>query len=87
MSLSDLVATAHHAGVGIGSVDLVNLPVGPDDTLACVAFGLYLIDDHGTKLVALVRAADEQSGQAEVTLEVLCRDRDQARAMLDEIRG
>jgi cell division protease FtsH len=86
MSLSDLVATAHHAGVGIGSVDLVNLPVGPDDTLACVAFGLYLIDDHGTKLVALVRAADEQSGQAEVTLEVLCRDRDQARAMLDEIR-
>ena len=87
MSLSDLVATAHHAGVGIGSVDLVNLPVGPDDTLACVAFGLYLIDDHGTKLVALVRAADEQSGQAEVTLEVVCRDRDQARAMLDESGG
>jgi ATPase family associated with various cellular activities (AAA) len=86
MSLSDLVATAHHAGVGIGSVDLVNLPVGPEDTLACIAFGLYLIDDHGTKLVALVRAADEQSGQAEVTLEVLCRDRDPARAMLDEIR-
>src|SRR6185503_81574 len=49
-------------------------------------FGLYLIDDRGTKLVALVRAADEQSGQAEVTLEVLSRERDQARAMLDEIR-
>jgi cell division protease FtsH len=86
MSLSDLVATAHHAGVGIGSVDLVNLPIGPENTLACVAFGLYLIDDHGTKLVSLVRAADEQSGQAEVTLEILCSDRDRARAMLDEIR-
>jgi hypothetical protein len=86
MSLSDLVATAHHQGVGIGSVDLVNLPVGPEDTLACIAFGLYLIDDHGTKLVALVRAADEQSGQAEVTLEILCSDRELARAMLDEIR-
>ena len=87
MSLSDLVATAHHAGVGIGSVDLVNLPIGPDDTLACVAFGLYLIDDHGERMVGLVRAADEQSGQSDVTLELLCRDRDVARAMLDEIRA
>ncbi|MCI0634676.1 MAG: AAA family ATPase [Actinobacteria bacterium] len=86
MSLTDLVATAHQAGVGIGSVDLVNLPVSPDDTLACVAFGLYLIEDRGAKLAALVRAADEQSGQAEVTLEVLCDDREAARAMLAEIR-
>jgi len=87
MSLSDLVATGHHAGVGIGSVDLLNLPVSPDETLACVAFGLYLIEDHGNPLVALVRAADEQSGQTDVTLEILCRDRDLARAMLDEIRA
>jgi hypothetical protein len=86
MSLSDLVATSHHAGVGIGSVDLVNLPIGPEETLACVAFGLYLIEARETKLVALLRAADEQSGQEEVRLEVLCRDRDAALAMLAELR-
>lgn len=86
MSLSDLILTSHQAGVGIGSVDLVNLPVGPEETLACVAFGLYLIEDRGTKLVALLRAADEQSGQDEVRLEVLCRDRDAALAMLAELR-
>ena len=87
MSLSDLVASAQHAGVGFGSVDLQNLPVGPDDTLACVAFGLYLVEDRGRKLVALVRAADEQSGQNDVTIEILCHDREVARAMLDEVRA
>src|SRR5262245_52942698 len=86
MSLSDLVATAHHSGVGIGSVDLVNLPIGPDVTLACVAFGLFLIEDDGRKLAALVRAADEQSGHSEVSLEIVCEDRDHAGAMLAEIR-
>ena len=85
-SLADLVATAHQVGVGIGSVDLVNLPVSPDETLACVAFGIFLIEDRGTRLAVLVRSADEQSGQAEVSLEVLCRDREAARAMLGEIR-
>jgi cell division protease FtsH len=86
MSLPDLVATAHHAGVGIGSVALVNLPVGPDVTLACVAFGLYLIDDRGTRVAALVRAADEQSGHSDLTLEIVCADREHARTMLGELR-
>ena len=86
MSLSDLIATAHHAGVGIGSVDLVNLPIGPEVTLACVAFGLYLIEDGGTRMAALVRAADEQSGHSDVTLEIVCKDRERARAMLGELR-
>ena len=86
MSLSDLIATADHSGVGIGSVDLVNLPVGPDVTLACIAFGLYLIEDHGTRLAALVRAADEQSGHSDLTLEIVCEDREYARAMLGELR-
>jgi hypothetical protein len=87
MSLSDLVATGHYAGVRIGSVDLVNLAIGPDEALPCVAFGLYLIDDRGTKLVALVRAADEQSGRDQLTLDVLCRDREPAHRMLAEIGG
>jgi hypothetical protein len=65
MSLADLVAGAHHAGVGIGSVDFANLRVGPDETLACVAFGLYLIVDRGVRLVALVRVAGEDMGNPE----------------------
>ena len=87
MSLADLVATAHQAGVAIGSVDYLNLPTGPDDTLACVAFGLYLIEDHDTRLVALVRLGSEDMGQhGGLVVEVVCRDREAARAMLAEIR-
>jgi len=88
MSLADLVASAHQAGVGIGSVDFTNLPIGPDETLACVAFGLYLIEDSGTRLVVLVRVGNEDMGPsgAGVSVEVICADRDAARAMLEELR-
>lgn len=88
MSLADLVASAHHSGVAIGSVDYANLPIGPEDTLACVAFGVYLIEDHGTKLAALVRQGNEDMGpgNVDVTVEVVCRDREAARAMLAELR-
>lgn len=87
-SLADLVAFAHHAGVALGSVDYVNLPVSPDATLACVAFGLYLIEDRGVRLAALVRVGNEDMGPAGagVAVEVVCGDREAARAMLDEIR-
>jgi cell division protease FtsH len=86
MTLADLVATAHHAGVAIGSIDFVNLPISPDETLACVAFGLYLIEDRGSKLAALVRAGSEETGRPDVVVEVLCADRETARGMLHEVR-
>ncbi len=85
-SFSDLIQQSRWDVVGLGSVDFENLPVGPDRTLACVKFGLYLVDDGETKLVLLMRGIDERGGQQLGTLEVLGRDRDAARAMLDEIR-
>ncbi|HYG73082.1 MAG TPA: AAA family ATPase [Actinomycetota bacterium] len=86
MSLADLISANEHSGVMIGSVDYANLPTGPDDTKACVAFGLYLIDDRGTKLAALVRLGGEETGTPGVGVEIVCADRERARAMHDEIR-
>jgi hypothetical protein len=90
MSLADIVASAQLSGVGIGSVDFANLPISPDDTLACVAFGLYLVEDRGTKLAALVRVGGDDGGPMSqgpgVMVEVVCRDRDAARRFLDELR-
>lgn len=85
-SFSDLIQQSRWDVVGLGSVDFENLPIGPDETLACVKFGLYLIDDRGAKLVLLMRGVDEQSGQQTGTLEVLATDRESARALLEEIR-
>lgn len=85
-SFSDLIQQSRWDVVGLGSVDFENIPIGPDETLACVRFGLYLIDDQGARMVLLMRGADERGGQMMGTLEVLASNRESARAMLDEIR-
>jgi cell division protease FtsH len=86
MSLSDIVSSSEHAGVALGSVDYANVPISPDETLACVAFGVYLIEHAGVRLAALMRLGDERSGEPGVSIEVVCRERDVARAMLADIR-
>ena len=85
-SLSDLVQMANGMGIGIGSVDLVNLPVSPDKTLACVQFGLFLVRDHGVPLIVLMRGPTEFGPQQMVTLEVLSPAQDRASGLLAEVR-
>jgi cell division protease FtsH len=85
-SLSDLIQSGHHAGIQFGSVDLVNLPVGPDQTLACVRFGLFLIDDRGVPVVALLRGPDQFGHQQTLTLELISPDQERATALLAEVR-
>jgi cell division protease FtsH len=85
-SLADLVHGAHQFGVEIGSVDFANLPVSPDQTLPCVQFGLFLVDDQDARLVVLMRGPTEYGPQQAVTLEILSADREQARGFLAAIR-
>jgi hypothetical protein len=85
-TLSDIVQQSRWGGVGIGSVDLVNLPIGPDETKACIAFGIYLLDDRGIRMAMLMRGADERSGREGVALEILGADQEAARALLAEVR-
>lgn len=86
MSLADLVQHAQVADVGLGSVDYSNLAVSPDDTLACVAFGCYLIEDGDRRFAMLMRAGDPERGSTDVSLEVLAADESWARHLLAEIR-
>jgi cell division protease FtsH len=85
-SLSDLLQSGHHAGVQLGAPDLVNLPVSPDETLACVQFGLFLVEDRGVPVVALLRGPTEFGQQETVTLELLSPDQERATALLAEVR-
>ncbi|HWO71706.1 MAG TPA: AAA family ATPase [Actinomycetota bacterium] len=84
LSFADLLEQPY--GIGLGSVDLVNLPIGPDETLACVRFGIYLVADAGTPLAIVVRGPQEEFGLGSVRLEVLCRDPGHARRLLAEVR-
>ena len=86
-SLSDLIEMGEQTGVGLGSVDHVNLAVGPEDTMAAVQFGIYLVRDGGVPLVLLLRGAQEQHGPEEgVTVEILSAQQDLARSLLAGVR-
>ncbi|MDT0164554.1 ATP-binding protein [Actinotalea sp. AC32] len=55
-----------------GNVARVNLPAGPDgEVRACVQCAIYLLDEGADRTALLVRAADPESGQARVSLQVV----------------
>lgn len=87
-SLSDIIqmATQHVGFVRIGSVDLVELALSPDESKACVNFGIYLIEASQTRLAVLVRGADPRRGNEELSIEVLTPEAEDARTFLREIR-
>ena len=85
-SLSDMLDPAGWMNVRPGPVDLVNLPVGPHDTLACVQFGLFLVNDGSWRFAVLMRGPSPQADMQGVTLEVLSPDQDRGRAFFEEIR-
>ena len=86
-SLSDMLDTAGWMNVRPGPVDLVNLPVGPHDTLACVQFGLFLVDDGSSRFAVLMRGPSPHADMQGVTLEVLSPDQERGRAFLEAVRG
>jgi cell division protease FtsH len=86
-SLSDMLDTAGWMNVRPGPVDLVNLPVGPHDTLPCVQFGLFLVDDGSSRFAVLMRGPSPHGETQGVTLEVLSPDQERGRAFLETVRG
>jgi ATPase family associated with various cellular activities (AAA) len=86
-SFSDLLEMAHVMGVRIGAPDLVTLATGPDSSLACVQFGLFLIDDRGERVAILVRGASERGDQPGVSLEIVCPSDGHAAIVQEEIRS
>jgi cell division protease FtsH len=63
-------------------VEYVNLPIGPDDSLACVQLALYVGRWSDTPVAVLVMAGDERSHfESRLTLEVLAPDQQVARGL------
>jgi cell division protease FtsH len=87
-SFADILEMGWHTGVRLGRPDLVDLPIGPDETLACVKFGLFLITRQDHRFAVFMRGPQEDgfSPSHGVTLEVLSPESDAARAFLAEIR-
>jgi ATPase family protein associated with various cellular activities (AAA) len=86
-SFADVLEMGRHAGVRVGKPDLVDLPIGPNETLACIQFGVILVARGDRRFAILMRGPDEHGSQQGVSLEILSADTDSARAFLAEIRG
>ena len=84
-SLSDLLETAHMVGVSIGAPDFVRFATGPTTSLDCVQFGLYLIEDRGTRLAIMMRGPSEHGDQPGVNIELLCADTAHVASVVEEI--
>jgi hypothetical protein len=82
--------------VRLSAPDLVDLPTGPERTLACLRLGLLLVEDARGRCVLLVRGPDSREGEG-LSLEVaglptsaaqeLLRELDELRSRLNVYRG
>jgi cell division protease FtsH len=85
-SLAELLDIGRHdRGLAVGPPDWVHVPVSPDDTHQCVAFGFYLVDT-APPIVILLRGPDPQVGRESVQLEILAADPDAAGQLVAELR-
>ena len=87
LGLGDLVHGTEW-GAAIGPPEYVNAAVGPDRTLACLAFAVLLIDAPDGPLAAFVRRGQEHGpmGGAGLSIQATAPDDQNAAAFLAELR-
>ncbi|NGO13783.1 26S protease regulatory subunit [Streptomyces sp. HC44] len=69
----------------LGAVDYAQMPVSPDDELACVSFGFYLGQEREKRFALLLRGPADEYGRNKVELEVLAQDKEFADRLLADI--
>lgn len=74
-------------GPSPGNVARVNRPVGPDEVLACVRCGVYLVKEEDCRTALLVRDADPESGTRSVTVQIVSTDPERAGQVAAELRA
>jgi len=74
-------------GPSPGNVARVNRPVGPDEVLACVRCGVYLVTETDTRTALLLRDADPESGSRNVNVQVVSTDPERAGQVAAELRA
>lgn len=70
----------------VGAPEYVNVPVGPDETLACLEFGILLVGSPGGPLVAFVRRGPGPMGQPQLNLQLAAAARGDAEAFVADLR-
>ena len=83
-TLSDLLMGSHF---GIGPPEYVHAPVGPGRTLACLAWGLLLVDTPDGPLVVFVRRGEEHGPMPGLMVQAVGRDPEAAPRFISDLRA
>ena len=71
----------------LGPADYVERPIGPDQMLACMQFGVHLITTSDGPLAVLVAGPEQRRGMPNVRVEVMSPARSVGAAFLAELRA
>jgi len=74
-------------GPSPGNVARVNRPVGPDEVLACVRCGVYLVTEGDTRTALLLRDADPETGTRHVGVQVVSTNPARGAQVASELRA
>lgn len=86
--LSDLISFAEEWGRFLrGSVDYLNVAIGPDTERATIAFGLHLFTVDGQPIVVGQRAANRQYGTSEGQFEVISAQPEHAAGFIERLNA
>ena len=75
------------SGPAVGPVEYVNVALDRDRVMTCLQFGLLLVRDGDRPLALLVSGPTEHHVHGQGRVEVMAPDRDQARAVLADLRA
>ena len=84
IGLADLLSNEWH--LGIGAPEYVNVPIGPNETLACLVWGVLLVTTPGGPLCVFVRQGQEHSGTPGLAVQAIAHDPELARRFLADLR-
>lgn len=73
-------------GATLGPPDYVTMPIGPDATIPCLAFGVLLVTRGAHRIVCLVRRTHGQMGGMELSIQALSPSDGAAAAFLGHLR-
>jgi hypothetical protein len=85
VGLADLLSTEWHFGVG--APEYVNVPVGPNETLPCLVWGVLLLTTPDGRLCVFVRQAQEHSPNPGLAVQAIAQDPNLARGFLADLRA
>jgi hypothetical protein len=86
IGLADLLSNEWQQ-FGVGAPEYVNVPVGPQETLACLVWGVLLLTTPDGRLCVFVRQTQEHSPTPGLAVQAMARDPELARRFLADLRA